>query len=121
MLALALLIAAGVTVVASLDRAAASAALRADEARASQIATSAMAMIDAGLMTPQTVQGPVDKWRVGVAAERDWRVSVDTQPSEFGSLVRVTVRVFRGEDSNAPALATLHQLVDLASQDGGAS
>ena len=119
MLALALLIAAAVTVVACLDSAAASAALRADEARASQIATSAMAMIDAGIMTPETVQGPVDKWRTGVAGERDWRVTVDTQPSEFGSLVRVTVRVMRGEDSTAPAIATLQQLMDLASQQGG--
>lgn len=119
MLALALLIAAAVTVVACLDSAAAAAALRADEARASQIATSAMAMIDAGIMSPETVQGPVDKWRTGVTGERDWRLTVDTQPSEFGSLVRVTIRVIRGDDSTAPALATLHQLIDLSTQPGG--
>ena len=121
MLSLALLVMAAVTVLACLESAASAAGRRGDEARAAQIATSAMAMIDAGIMTPETVQGPVDKWRTGVVAERGWRVTVETQPSEFGTLVHVTLRVHRGEDAALPPLASLHQLVDLASSDVGSA
>lgn len=119
MLSLALLIMASVAVLACLDSAASAAGRRSDEARAAQIATSAMAMIDAGIMSPETVQGPVDKWRTGVVGERGWRVTVDTSPSEFGTLVHVTVRVHRGEDAALPPLASLHQLVELTSPDVG--
>ena len=116
LLALALLVAAGVTVLACLDRAADSVARRTQEVVASQIAATALALIDAGAMTPETVQGPASRLRDGVSAAANWNIAVDTEPSEFGSLTLVIVRVF--DAGRAPAgdqepLAVARQLVDL--------
>jgi len=115
LLALALLVAAGVTVLACLDRAAESVGRRTQEVAAMQVAAAALALIDSGAMTPETVQGPASRLRDGVRVASDWNIAVDTEPSEFGTLTLVTVRVFdaRGGGPDRPALAALRQLVDL--------
>ncbi|MFZ4428723.1 MAG: hypothetical protein ACOYPS_00065 [Phycisphaerales bacterium] len=116
LLALALLVAAGVTVLACLDRAAESVGRRTQEVVASQMAAAAMALIDSGAMTPETVQGPASRLRDGVSVAADWNIAVDTEPSEFGTLTLVTVRVFDARGSSGPdrpALAAIRQLVDL--------
>lgn len=116
LLALALLLAAGVTVLACLDRAADAVGRRTRETVASQVAASAMALIDSGAMTPETVQGPASRLRDGVAVAASWNIAVDTEPSAFGSLTLVTVRVFDAGTSAASErapLAVARQLVDL--------
>ncbi len=116
LLALALLVAAGVTVLACLDRAADSVARRTQEVVASQVAAAAMALIDSGAMTPETVQGPASRLRDGVSVAGNWNIAVDTEPSEFGSLVLVTIRVFdagRSAGGDQQALAQARKLVDL--------
>ena len=116
LLALALLVAAGVTVLACLDRAAESVGRRTQEVAAMQVAAAALALIDSGAMTPETVQGPASRLRDGVRVASDWNIAVDTEPSEFGTLTLVTVRVFDARGSGGPdrpALAAIRQLVDL--------
>jgi hypothetical protein len=115
LLAMALLIAAGVTVLACMDRAADAVIRGTEEAQARQIVSGAMSLIEAGVMTPETIQGPVRKWRTDASVPADWNLAVETQPTEFTGLTTVTLRVFkgsRGADSSRP-LATLHQLIDL--------
>ncbi|MEI7658072.1 MAG: hypothetical protein WCK33_08410 [Phycisphaerae bacterium] len=122
LLALALLVAAGVTVLACLDRASDSVARRTQEVVASQVAATALALIESGAMTPETVQGPASRLRDGVSVAADWNIAIDTEPSEFGSLTLVTVRIFaagRSADADRPPLAVARQLVDLgAVRDG---
>ena len=116
LLALALRVAAGVTVLACLDRAAESVGRRTQEVVASQVAAAALALIDSGAMTPETVQGPASRLRDGLSVAANWNIAVDTEPSEFGTLTLVTVRVFdaRGSGSaDRPALAAVRQLIDL--------
>jgi hypothetical protein len=115
MLALALLIAAGVTVLACLDQAQSAVQAHEEASQAVRVAQAALSLMDAGVITPETVQGPVSKWRPGVGGV-ELVATVETQPSEFTGLTQITIRVTRPNASaDARPLATLHGLIDLNS------
>jgi type II secretory pathway pseudopilin PulG len=111
-----------------------------DAVRAMDLARSAMARLEAGLDTPQSLPGPVPLWADDhEAVEADevlgkaggmgggfadspprpslWEIEVETEGSEFRGLTRVTVRAIKraspGSDRVAASYA-LHQLVRLS-------
>ncbi len=131
MLALSVFVAAGASIftlvegsLTSLERTRL-AELAADHAR------SAMAKIEAGIATPQTLNGPMRGWRdeavergdLGPAAfDEDarptaWELEIDTEPSEFPGLTRVSVTALRrGGGDQIVASYTLRQLVRLSAR-----
>lgn len=131
MLTLALLLAASLTVLASMDRALSSAVRMEERADAMDCAVSGLALVEAGLMPLENMQGPVSKWRdddVPVRRSMDWRISVDTQPTKYDGLMLVMVRVYRGEGSEAGSVSsdeqpvvTLHRYLQLRSGEGSKS
>jgi hypothetical protein len=129
-LALAIFVMAG-TAVLSLMRGAAGGLIQAREMeKAADLARSAMAKMEAGLATPQTLNGPVRPWLVEDAekgerhegvdegASSGWELEIDTEKSQFTGLTSVTVKaVKRGEGGSGGATPevsyTLRQLVRL--------
>jgi len=122
-LALALFVACGLAVMAMMDRAAASVAHTRDAEVAVDIARTAMAKIEAGIATPETLNGPVPAWRDENDATFDdslptgaaWNLEVNTEPSQFAALTKVSVRAYRQLPGSEQELSsfTLHQLVRL--------
>ncbi len=100
-------------------------------------ARSALAQIEAGIATPESLSGPVPAWdregalielgdeigprssdEIGLGQGSDepsgWSLEIETQPSPFDGLTLVSVRAVRDDD---PAVsAVLHQLVRLGSE-----
>ncbi|HYE60483.1 MAG TPA: hypothetical protein VD997_00680 [Phycisphaerales bacterium] len=128
-LALALFVAAGLTIMGMMDRAASSVADTRDYEIAVDVARSAMAQIEAGIASPETLNGPVPQWRDAMDAtfdddlpdESGWNLEITTEPSQFDGLTKVSVRAFRQDPGSEDELVsyTLHQLVRLT--EGGAS
>lgn len=113
-----------------------------DAVRACDLARSAMARIEAGLDTPQSLTGPVPLWEDDAEAwEADellggpggqgiefadapprpslWEIEVETEPSSFSGLTEVTVRTLKRSSANSEELTasyTLRQLVRLVSK-----
>jgi len=107
-----------------------------DTATAADLARSAMARLEAGLGTSQSLSGPVGRWEEDESAwEGDdaagpmegfadmapaptlWEIEVDTEPSTFDGLTLATVRAFRRVSETSEDLAaefTLRQLVRLS-------
>jgi hypothetical protein len=86
-------------------------------ARAADLARSAMAKIEAGIETAQTLNGPVERSAEGAASVggEGWELEIDTEPSQFRGLTRVTVNaVKRAEDR----LETEYRLVQLVRLGG---
>ncbi|MCE7973015.1 MAG: hypothetical protein DYG92_01630 [Leptolyngbya sp. PLA1] len=86
---------------------------------AADLARSAMARLEAGLATPETLSGPVrpEEGDAGVAAISDWVLDVQTETSPFSELtnVSVTAMLAPGGDVEHPKTSfTLRQLVRLA-------
>lgn len=140
MVALAVFVAGGLAVMAMVNRAAASMSLARDYRAAADLARSAMAKIEAGIATPQTLHGPVPAWNPEEDAGQDagdgmgsgfadsppapsgWELEIATEPSAFDGLTMVTVRAVRraGEGSERTrASYTLRQLVRLSLQGDG--
>jgi hypothetical protein len=123
-LALALFVACGMAVLALVDHAVDSVATTRDAEEAADIARSAMARIEAGLQTPDTLNGPV-KWGDQTdAAEMSpgsaWALEVSTEPSQFEGLTKVSVKAYKqGVGDTELASFTLHQLVRLTEQSEG--
>jgi hypothetical protein len=127
LLALALFVACGLAVMAMMDRAASSVATTRDSEIAVDVARTAMAKLEAGLATAETLNGPVPAWR----DERDgtfdeslptgaaWNLEIHTEPSQFEGLTKVSVRAFKQTVGSENELAsyTLHQLVRLGPAD----
>jgi hypothetical protein len=132
-LALAIFVMAG-TAVLSLMRGAAGGLIQAREMeKAADLARSAMAKMEAGLATPQTLNGPVRPWLVEDAekgerhegadegASTGWELEIDTEKSQFTGLTSVTVRAVKRDESGGgrasagmPEVSyTLRQLVRL--------
>jgi hypothetical protein len=124
--ALALFVACGLAVMAMMDRAASSVASTRDAELAVDVARSAMAKIEAGIATPETMNGPVPAWRDESDGSFDdslpsgdaWVLEVETEPSQFEGLTKVSVRAFKQARGSERELAsyTLHQLVRLTEQ-----
>jgi Tfp pilus assembly protein PilV len=121
LLALALLIAAGLTILGLVSQASASVERARDRALAIDLARSAMAEIEAGIANPETMSGPVedqasDDATSGAPGPGAWGLEVETEPSQFAGLSIVRVRAIRyasaGSDVEDTS-ATLRQLVKL--------
>jgi len=116
LLSLALLVAAGLTILGLASQAAASVEAARDRALAIDLARSALAEIEAGVSSPETMSGPVES-RVGVG---EWGIEVETEPSQFTGLSLVKVRAIRyaraGSEAEA-ASVTLQQLVRIGDEE----
>lgn len=127
-LALALFVAAGLTIMGMMDRAMSSVAETRDAEMAVDVARTAMAQIEAGIATPETLNGPVPEWRAESDASFDddlptgtgWNLEITTEQSQFDGLTKVSVRAYLQAPGSEQELAsyTLHQLVRLT--EGGA-
>ena len=85
------------------------------------LARSAMARIEAGIETPQTLNGPVKGWSASGSAEGEagegptgWELQIDTEPTQFRSLTKVTITAVRNEGALDRPVYTLRQLVRLS-------
>ena len=120
-LALALFVTCGMAVLAMMDHAVDSVATTRDQEQAADLARSAMARIEAGLATPQTLNGPVTSWgddsdnsdQKQEGSSTPWALEVQTEPSQFEGLTKVSVRAFKQVGDHDLASYTLHQLVRL--------
>lgn len=129
-LALAIFVVAGSAILMLVDRTLTGTMRLRQQERAADLARSAMARIEAGIDTPMTLNGPVPPWRdeetpdVGgglassAAPETGWELRIDTEPSQFRGLTRVTVTAQRRREGQEQpdASYTLHQLVRLSPQ-----
>lgn len=143
LLALGLFVAASLAISATMRQGVASLTRSRDETRASDLARSGLALLEAGLETPQTLDGPVRAWGDdpsvwegdaamaelagelsigsgdGPPVESGWVYAIETEPSSFNGLTKVTITV-RREDQDTGAVGveqTLVQLVRLGQQD----
>lgn len=124
MVAVAVFVAAGLAILAAMRSAAHEARRERDLLRAMDLARSAMSSMEAGLATPEQLDGPVPKWSEDSAGFDDalpepsgWSIQIDTATSSFDGLAMITVRVSRtvGRSGEAIEVYTLHQLVRLGS------
>lgn len=86
---------------------------------AADLARSAMAKLEAGLATPETLSGPVrpEEDDGGTAEISDWVLEVQTETSPFPNLTNVSVTAMLapgGDIENPKSSFTLRQLVRLA-------
>lgn len=104
-----------------------------DQERAADVARSALALLEAGLETPETLNGPLAPARVayGLGARtqtapsgerfNDWELTVDVQPSPFEGLAKVRVTAVWGAgQATERARFSLAQLVRLSERASGA-
>jgi hypothetical protein len=120
-LALALFVGAGLAILTMIDVAVERAQRTQSADVASDIAASAIACVESGVLSPEAVQGPVARWRPDVdraATPREgpdaWYTTVQMTPQDDPGLVMMHVRVWRGpaREGSAP-VGALSQLVRL--------
>lgn len=129
MVAVAVFTVAGLAILAAMRSAAREAQRERDLLRAIDLARSAMSRMEAGLATPDQLNGPVPVWRDETAGGFDdappapsgWSMQVETDTSPFSGLAQLTVRVRRARTagSDAAEIFALRQLVRLS--DAGAA
>ncbi|MBL9032226.1 MAG: hypothetical protein JNM80_11040 [Phycisphaerae bacterium] len=119
-LALAIFVGAGLAILSSIDGALTAQSRARLAARAADLARTAIARIEAGIDTPQTLHGPVRHRSLdpdaddAQPADDGWELDIDTTPSSFSGLTHVTVTAKRLTPSGVEEAAfTLHQLVRL--------
>jgi hypothetical protein len=130
MLSLVLLVTCGAAVLSIMSDAGGAVRSMREQQFAFDLARSAIAKIEAGIDTPQTLDGPVPGWDDGFQGESDqarddtwrgvrWTLAIDVQPSQFAGLTLLTVTA-EGRDAieadRVVASASLSQLVRLASE-----
>lgn len=133
-LALAIFVMSGIAILTMVERTTAGVVRSRDAARAADLARSTMARLEAGLGSARTLDGPVRSWAeagqredefaVGVgdivrANEAPWEVQIETAPSEFEGLTRVTVHAFRRAARNTDRFAASYTLRQLVRLGGG--
>jgi len=120
MLALAIFVMAGLAVLAIVDRAMDTLRTVRNTERASLLARSAMAKIEAGIVLPQALNGPVASTDIDEDASGDasgptgWELDVSTEPWSVRGLTLVRVTALRrttGSEGRVLASYTLSQLV----------
>jgi len=86
--------------------------------QASEVAKTAMGRLEAGLDTPRTLNGPVKAGGELVTPPGKWELKIESEPSQFTGLTRVTVVARRVEEKsdNTVASCTLRQLVRLGAR-----
>ncbi|MBC7835686.1 MAG: hypothetical protein H7Y88_11390 [Phycisphaerales bacterium] len=132
MLCIALLVTLGIAILDALSHASDSLRQERDDAVAADLARSAMAKLEAGLATAETLDGPAETWeeqQAGGAFEdsppdpnKAWYLDVQTEPTGFDGLTLVAVTAYRSRDGSplettgSSPRFTLRQLVRLGSQ-----
>lgn len=119
-------IGAALAVMASVDRAVTALERTRGVQRAADLARTAMSQMEAGLGTPVTLNGPVSVWVMGEAnavpysggngaGDSGWELEIQTEPSEFVGLTKVTVTASHRRDNSVSTdwSYTLRQLMDL--------
>lgn len=124
MLALALFIGAAAAVLSIVGQAVGSLKATRERQHAVDLARSAMAELEAGIRSAETLSGPVMRWQEdgeeagGEGRESGWELNVETQPTSFDGLSLVTVKAFRtGSDPDGSGAFALRQLVRLFARD----
>lgn len=129
--ALAIFVGAALTILSSMSQAVAAFKRARDAEQAADLARSALAMLEAGLATPETLSGPIDPARVahGLAAEHDelgteagfdapeWELIVDTEGGGGLTLVTVTARRLGARSDVVEASYTVRQFVPLGPRE----
>ncbi len=135
LVAVGLFVVAGLAISGAMERGLGAMIRDREETKAADLARSAMAMLEAGIETPQTLNGPVRAWQddssmlegdeqagsvtqtfeEGAVDASGWELEVLTEPSEFEGLSLVSVTAMRLDTvSGEIAIShTLHQLVRL--------
>lgn len=116
---LGLFVAAGMAILASLDRSATALRAARETTLARDLAATAMAKIEAGLETPLTLNGPVEEWPTAgggsPSSPSRWVLDIKTEPSQFAGLTKVTIKASKlGASEEATVGFTLRQLVRLS-------
>ncbi|MGE3107345.1 MAG: hypothetical protein AB7G11_12795 [Phycisphaerales bacterium] len=129
MLSLALFVAAGGTVLAVVSQGVGSIRAARERLHALDLARSAMAEIEAGIATVETLNGPAPEWTDPDAEvpddtrESGWELIIETTPTEFDGLTLVSITAARsggsGIDSSAYTLRQLVRLRDAAPDSVG--
>lgn len=140
MLALSLLVMGGITILGAMSQSIRSVEATRLNQQAADLSRSAMAKLEAGIATIETLEGPVPTWETdpdsgadelnddmpidefGSAAgyefgeDSDWELEIETSPSPFTGLTAVSVRAVRWASIDSDRILaqyTLHQLVRL--------
>jgi type II secretory pathway pseudopilin PulG len=132
MLALAIFVMAGTAILTLVDGSVRSLERARLHAQAADLARTAMAKIEAGIATPRSLHGPARSW-LEEAAERGeapedlsaprqgptgWELRIESDPSQFAGLTRVTITAAKLDASEAPLVSyTLRQLVRLGGRE----
>lgn len=129
MLALAIFTMSGLAILGVINQTLAGLSAARDAQRAADLAVSAMAEIEAGISTPEALNGPVPVWDPAVeldGATPDgppepllWELQIETEGSSFAGLTAVTIhaRKLAAPDSDqVVASYTLRQLVRLSAR-----
>lgn len=126
MLAVAIFIAAALTILGAVSNAAESFEASRLRQRATDLARSAIAKIEAGIETAETLNGPVPEWRDEEASATEfedelpppsgWELAIMTTPFGAGELTMVEVTATKRLElsGRTVASATLRQLVRLS-------
>ncbi len=113
-LALALLVGGGLTVMMLVDNASNSVQRVRDAQTATDIASSVIAQIEAGILTPEALRGDSDSWFSPAAdmkqasSWKSWRIDADLEPTTTEGLSLVVVHVFRDVGPDAPVFSLQH-------------
>ncbi len=125
-LALAFLVIGMVTVYAILDRAQAAARRDALTQEAREVAASALALIECGFASPETLIGPSERWRE--CNDREvWELEIDTvavtgaQPGTLNVIVRVFAAAAVGDDEARQPTFELGKVIREAPVDDASS
>ncbi|MCC6425775.1 MAG: hypothetical protein IT435_03035 [Phycisphaerales bacterium] len=112
LLALAVFVGAGLAILTVLERSSDAMARVRDRRQACDLATSALARIEAGIDTPETLDGPVPAWEdlsdgsiIGAGGDARWELDIRTEVSQFEGLTKVTVEAIKrgpGDPDGAP-------------------
>lgn len=123
--AITVFIGASLAVMASVDRAVTALERTRGVQRAADLARTAMSQMEAGLATPVTLNGPLSVWQMGEpnavpysggGGLGEWELEIQTEPSEFLGLTKVTVTALhhRAGGVSVDWSYTLRQLVSLS-------
>lgn len=88
------------------------------KARAADLARSAMAKIEAGIDTPQTLNGPIERQPGEESARGGWELRIDSEPSQFRGLTRITVEAVKRSEGAGESVQADYKLIQLVRLSG---
>lgn len=121
LIALAVFVGAGLAIISVLEQSLSAMSRMRDARQASDLAASAMARLEAGIDTPETLDGEVPAWEdqsdgstlVAPAGGR-WEIDVRTDTSQFPGVIRVTVEAIKySSDEGSDAVRASWKLSQL--------